>query len=137
MNNTTKVLLKNGINEMLSENGEYFKQNIEQALAVKLNDSINTVRQSVSQRLFDTETLTENNQDIQNFISFFENFREGKYSFKDGSVINITENEKDKVKDLFESLNPNNRTYMAQEIFQTITKFKQHVEFATKVRNLQ
>jgi hypothetical protein len=58
--NIAKTLLKNGIKEMISENEEYFKQNIEQALAVKLNDSIASVREEVSNRLFEkTETTDE------------------------------------------------------------------------------
>jgi len=133
----SKTLLKNGIKEMLSENEAYFKQNIEQALAVKLNESIFSVREEVSNRLFENEQSTEETADLQKFIHFMENFEGGKVILKDNSVINITENEKELVKNLFESLNSENRKRMTQEIFNNTTTFKQHIKFAQETRKLQ
>jgi|LakMenE18May11ns_1017448.scaffolds.fasta_scaffold9779550_3 hypothetical protein len=133
----SKTLLKNGIKEMLSENEAYFKQNIEQALAVKLNESIFSVREEVSNRLFENEQSTEETPDLQKFIHFMENFESGRVILKDNSVINITENEKELVKNLFESLNSENRKKMTQEIFNNTTTFKQHIKFAQETRKLQ
>lgn len=135
--NISKTLLKNGIREMISENEEYFKQNIEQALAVKLNDSIFAVRQEVSNRLFEETIETKQTQELQEFVHFVETFKPGKFSFKDGSVLNITENEKELVKDLFENLNAKNRDQMLNEIFESSLNFKQHIEFAQQARKLQ
>lgn len=133
----SKTLLKNGIKEMLSENEAYFKQNIEQALAVKLNESIFSVREEVSNRLFENEESTEETPELQKFIHFMENFEGGKVILKDHSVINITENEKELVKNLFESLNSENRKRMTQEIFNNTKAFKQHIKFAQETRKLQ
>jgi hypothetical protein len=135
--NITRTLLKNGIKEMLSENEEYFKQNIEQALAVKLNDSIFSVRQEVSNRLFETNEETDNSIELQEFLNFMEKFESGRIILKDESVINITEKEKELIKNLFESLNVENRKKMTQEIFKDGSTLKQHIQFAQTTRNLQ
>ena len=135
--NISSTLLKNGIKEMISENEESFKQNIEQALAVKLNDSIFAVRQEVANRLFEETQDTKSSEQLQEFVNFVQNFKPGKFSFKDGSVLNITEKEKELVKDLFENLNAKNRDQMLNEIFASSLNFKQHIEFAQQTRKLQ
>lgn len=135
--NISRTLLKNGIKEMISENEEYFKQNIEQALAVKLNDSIFAVRQEVANRLFEETQDTKPSEQLQEFVNFVETFKPGKFSFKDGSVLNITEKEKELLKNLFENLNAKNRDQMLNEIFANSLNFKQHIEFAQLTRKLQ
>lgn len=133
----TQILLKNGIKEMLSENESHFKQNIEQALAVKLNDSIAEVRHSVSNRLFENESLTSNDKDLQEFVTFIQNFKPGKYTFKDSTNLNITEKEMVLVKNLFESLSPKNRINMSKEVLGSLKNFRQHVEFAERTKELK
>jgi len=133
----TQILLKNGIKEMLSENESHFKQNIEQALAVKLNDSIAEVRHSVSNRLFENESLTTNDKDLQEFVNFIQNFKPGKYTFKDSTNLNITEKEMVLVKNLFESLSPKNRINMSKEVLGSLKNFRQHVEFAERTKELK
>lgn len=135
--NISRTLLKNGIKEMISENEGYFKQNIEQALAVKLNDSIFAVRQEVANRLFEEDNNTNNSKELLEFVDFVEKFKPGKFSFKDGSVLNITENEKELIKELFETLSAANRDRMLHEIFENSLNFKQHIEFAQQTRKLQ
>ena len=135
--NISRTLLKNGIKEMISENEEYFKQNIEQALAVKLNDSIFAVRQEVANRLFEETQDTKASEQLEEFVNFVETFKPGKFSFKDGSVLNITEKEKELLKDLFQNLNAKNRDQMLTEIFANSLNFKQHIEFAQQIRKLQ
>jgi hypothetical protein len=134
--NIARTLLKNGIKEMISENEEYFKQNIEQALAVKLNDSIASVREEVSNRLFEKTETTDSTPELNGFLHFMENFEPGKIILKDQSLINITENEKELIKSLFESLNPENRKRMTKEIFENTASVRQHIEFAKQTRNL-
>ena len=135
--NISKTLLKNGIKEILSENDNYFKTNIEQALAVKLNDSISSVREEVCSRLFeDTETI-QSSSNLSEFINFIQSFKAGNFIFEDGSVINITENEKELVKNLFENLNTKNKNLMVNQLFTNSTTFKQHIEFAQQTRKLQ
>lgn len=133
----TQILLKNGIKEMLSENEEHFKQNIEQALAVKLNDSIAEVRHSVSNRLFENESLTSSDKNLNEFVSFIQNFKPGKYTFKDSTNLNITDKEMVLVKNLFESLSPKNRINMSKEVLSSLKNFRQHVEFAERTKELK
>lgn len=131
--NISKILLKNGIKEMVFDNEAYFKNNIEQALAIKLNDSISTVREEVSARLFETNERIEKSPKLSQFIDFIQNFKAGNFIFEDGSVININEKEKDLIKNLFESLNIKNKNKMIQEIFKNGSVFKQHVSFAKTI----
>lgn len=131
----SKLLLKNGIKEMVSENETYFKNNIEKVLALKLNDSIFSVRESVCAKLFEENKTVENSENLYQFINFVTNFKPGNFLFEDGSVININEKEKELVKKLFESLNSENKTKMIQEIFKNGSVFKQHVSFAKTIGN--
>lgn len=136
MYNTNKILLKNGIFEMLSENEENFKNSIAQVLAIKLNDSMTLVREEVSKNLLNSEAYTTDSQNIKHFVEFVESQVSGKFICQDGSNINITENDVEKLKNLFESLNPENREKMAKDVFKTSTSFRQHVEFAKNTKEL-
>jgi CTP-dependent riboflavin kinase len=133
----TKILLKNGIKEMISENEDHFKKNIEYALSLKLNDSIREVKNTVSEKLFENHAFTKNSEELQEFIKFTQEAGQGKAIFQDGSLLNITEKQIELVKSLFESLNAKNRTHMVKEVLQSSTKFKQHVNFAEKIKGLQ
>jgi CTP-dependent riboflavin kinase len=133
----TKILLKNGIKEMISENEDHFKKNIEYALSLKLNDSIREVKNTVSEKLFENHTFTKNSEELQEFLKFAQEAGEGKAIFQDGSLLNITEKQIELVKSLFESLNAKNRAHMVKEVLQSSTKFKQHVNFAEKIKGLQ
>lgn len=134
--NPSKILLKNGIKSILFENEEQFKQNIVQTLSIKLNDSINDTRSEVEKNLFNEEILTNKTPQIDYFVSFMEAFVPGKFIFQDGSVLNITEENVNDVKELFEQLNPQSREKMASEIFENAQTFLQHINFSKKVKNL-
>lgn len=133
----SRTILKNGIKEMFSENNESFKENIQQVLAIKLNESITNVNREVSRQLLDNNTTTANSEELNYFLEFITNFKPGKHSFKDGSIINITESEKENIKNLFETLNTKNRELMIKQIFESGILFKEHIEFAKQSRNLQ
>jgi len=135
--NTTHILLKNGIQSMfMEENEKHFQENITQALAIKLNDCIDDVRKSVSKKLLETKITTNGSDQLNEFISFVEDFKEGKFLFQDGSSINITENEMVMIKKLFESLNAENREKMIHKIFKNSNEFKQHLKFANDSKGL-
>lgn len=136
MYDTNKILIKNGIREIISENEETFKNSISQALAMKLNTSIQTVRNEISKNILQNESCTKESEDITNFINVVESLVPGKFICKDGSNINITENDIIKIKNLFESLNPENRQKMAQEIFKSSIVIKNHLDFAQKSKEL-
>lgn len=121
---------------MLVEEQTDFQQNITQALALKLNDSISTIKKSVTERIFEKSETTETSLELNEFLNFINFFEEGKYTFQDGSNINITENEMENIKKLFESLNPTNRQLMVSEIFKSPATFKQHLNFATSTKGM-
>lgn len=133
---TTRVLIKNGIESILFENDENFKNNIINSLAMKLNYSMQDVRNAVQKDILKTVKLTENTKQIQHFLSFCECFKPGKYSFQDGSVINISEEDMQDIRGLFESLNPDSRQQMASKLFKNANLFESHLKFATKVKEL-
>lgn len=137
MQPVTKILLKNGISEMLREDEQYFKQNIIEALSIKLNDCIMETRKDICKKLLSTEAkLTEDNQMIRGFVSFLESFKPGKFKFKDESIINITESDIENIKALFEKLNGSNRLRMVNEVFQSSSNFKQHIEFSKSTKGI-
>jgi hypothetical protein len=136
MESTTNILLKHGINSLLLENQEFFKQNITQALAIKLHESFSEIKKEICHNLLlDTET-TNSSENLKEFVDFLNHFKPGNYKFKNGSSINISESDVESLKSLFESLNIENREKMVSEILTDGTAFKQHVNFSQKVTKL-
>jgi hypothetical protein len=133
---TTKLLLKHGVRSLLTENNNFFKQNIIQTLAIKLDKTVKESKNLVERKLFQRDTITENTEELREFLDFINNFKGGVYNFKNGSSINITESEIQSLKQLFESLNPQNRQKMISEIFEDGIKFKEHINFSQKVMKL-
>jgi hypothetical protein len=133
---TTKLLLKHGVRSLLAENNNFFKQNIIQTLAIKLDKTVKESKNLVERKLFQRDTITENTEELREFLDFINNFKGGVYNFKNGSSINITESEIQSLKQLFESLNPQNRQKMISEIFEDGIKFKEHINFSQKVMKL-
>lgn len=136
MENVTTLLLKHGIEGLISENEDFFKQNITQALAMKLNETVAETKKMVSQNLLIKESSTRSSEELNEFVNFLNKFIPGTYTFKNGSSINITESEINSIKQLFESLNIKNRQKMVEELFTDSTSFKQHINFSQKVKHL-
>jgi hypothetical protein len=136
MESLTKILLKNGIKGMLSENESYFKENIVQTLSFKLNASIQEATLALSENLLVSETTTPEAQSLTNFVIFLESFKPGKFKFKDDGVINITESDIKNLKNLFEGLNTKNRLKLTKDIFKSPTHFRQHIEFSKSAKGL-
>jgi hypothetical protein len=136
MKHITEVLLKHGIKGLLSENGEFFKQNITQALAIKLDETVKETRLEINKKLLFREQYTQDTPEVADFINFIKTFNPGTYTFKNGSNINITESEIKLLTKLFESLNPTNRQKMVSEILTDGGIFKEHISFSKKVTNL-
>jgi hypothetical protein len=110
MEPVTKILLKNGIHGMIREDEDYFKNNIIQSLP-------------------DAKSL-------KIFVEFVNNFKTGKFKFKDETVINITESDIENIKYLFEGLSPKNRIKMTQEVFKSSNNFRQHIEFSKSAKGI-
>jgi|LakMenEpi03Aug12_release.lakeMendotaPanAssembly.Ray.scaffolds.fasta_scaffold572741_2 hypothetical protein len=136
MQNVTKLLLKHGVEGLISENEDFFRQNITQALALKLNESVKEIRENVSEKLLFNDTYTTESGELSEFLNFIDNFKPGIYNFKNGSSINITESNIDDLQELFECLNPQNRQKMVSEIFTDAITFKQHLNFFQKAKQV-
>jgi hypothetical protein len=136
MQNTTHLLLKHGLKYLVLENQDLFKQNITQALAIKLHESFDEIKKEICQNLLFVQKQTESSDELNEFVDFINNFKSGTYKFKNGSSINISESDVKSLKCLFESLSPKNRKQMVLEILTDGSAFKQHVSFSQKVKNL-
>jgi GR25 family glycosyltransferase involved in LPS biosynthesis len=136
MNNVTDLLIKHGIEGLILEDDNSFKQNLIQALTMKLNENFKELKLEVSQKLLQSTKITEESEHLNKFVEFIENFKPGNYTFKNASNLNISDSDMEYIKKLFESLNPKNRNLMVSEIFEDKTKFVQTLEFAKKSKNL-
>lgn len=79
------------------------------------------------------------NEDIVNFINTIQKFdkhKSIKINFKNESILNISENEIEPIKKLFDNLNEENQKVLARDLFKTPQYFKQTLEFAKKVKGL-
>jgi hypothetical protein len=136
MTNTVKILLKNGLMGLANLDEEYFKQNVTTAIALKLNENLKEIYLESNKNLLFSDKTTETNKLLEEFVNFVDNFKEGKYKFKNNSTLNITESQVDTVKKLFDSLSPNSRNIMVKEIFEDSQKFKEHIDFYNKIKGL-
>ena len=136
MRDLNHILLKKGIDGLLYEDELQFKENIVKTISFKLNESIKETKTAVSQNLFAKDEITNLSENIKFFVEFVENFKPGKYTFKNGLNINISELDVKNVKTLFESLSPSNREAMTEEIFKSPENFKEHIKFAEKTKGL-
>lgn len=128
-----KNLIHRGINELIEENEDLFKQNLMYALAFKLNESIELTKIEIQNKLLELPLqTTEITEEVQIFLNFVEGYFQNptdKILLKDNSVININEEDIKSVKMLFENLSPKNRQLMAESIFESNESFKQHLNF--------
>lgn len=136
MSNITKTLLKNGVSGLVDHEDEYFKQNMCQALALKLNESMEDAYKDSVSMLFVKNTITEESNQLKEFIEFIENFQPGKFELKNKSVINITESDITAIKNLFDALDSKNRHIMINEIFEDPSKFKRNLDFYNNIKGL-
>lgn len=137
MTEITKVLLKNGIFEMINENDEYFKKNIRNSLFLKMNNFLNETKKEIKHNLLFDELSTQETPQVKYFLSFVESFEPGKFTFQDGSNINITKEDMTDLVGLFEQLNPEKRQLLASDLFQNAQKFESNLNFAKKVKEIQ
>lgn len=134
MTDISYKLLKNGIQALLEREEDYFKKNIVQSLSIKLNDAISGVLEETNKNLFLTHESLENSKDLQYFLNIIEN--KDKVYLKDGSIINITENETKSLKRLFDNLNTASRKEMIATIFESSNNFQQHIDFYNTAKGL-
>lgn len=136
MTEITKVLLKNGLFEMMNENDEYFKKNIRSSLILKMNNFLAETKKEVQKSLLFDEKTTKQTPEINYFLSFVESFQPGKFTFQDGSNINITNEDMKNLIGLFEQLNPEKRQLLASDLFENAQKFEGNLNFAKQVKEI-
>lgn len=134
MTDISYKLLKNGIQALLEREEDYFKKNIVQSLSIKLNDAISGVLEETNKNLFLTHESIGDSKDLQYFLNILEN--KDKVQLKDGSIINITENDTKSLKRLFDNLNTESRKQMITSIFESSSNFKQHIDFYNTAKGL-
>lgn len=136
MNTTVKTLLKNGIKGLANLEEEYFKENIIHAISFKLNENLQDAYNDSLKNLFHKKESTSASKDLNEFINFIENFKDGKYKFKNNSVLNINESQIQTIKELFDFLSPKNRERMAREVMEDCNNFKDHINFYNNIKGL-
>lgn len=134
MNDISYKLLKNGIQALLEQEEEYFRKNVVQSLSIKLNDAISDVLTETNKNLFLIDKSLPNSKELQTFLTILE--KKEKIQLKDMSIINITENDANALKELFENLNTNNKQKMVETVFDSPTILKQHIEFYNTAKGL-
>lgn len=138
--NFTKNIIHRGIQELILENDEFFKQNLIYALSNKLNESMEIIQQDSQQNLLKTKfqdtEITEGVEQFIEFINSYEDHKNHRLILKNKAVINITESEIKALKILFESLNNKNRQKMAKSIFENAENLKNHVEFYNQIKGI-
>lgn len=134
MDNLSYKLIKNGIQALVEQEDQYFKKNIIQSLSIKLNDAISDVLAETRKNLFHKSSSIKPSAELETFLSLVE--KSEKIQLKDNSIINITENEINALKRLFENLNTENKEKMIQSVFDNPASFKQHIKFYQKSKGL-
>lgn len=132
MNDLSEIILKNGINSLIYESDEAFRKSLINSLSFKLNEAIKEVQKNTSEKILVFEDVTEVNEDIQKFINFLENYdpiSSNKLNFKNNTSINISEQEVEKLKVLFNSLNSENRKTMTKTLFENAYGLKTTINF--------
>jgi hypothetical protein len=136
MKSITHTLIKKGLNGLLFEDEYYFKDNIVKTISFKLNESVQETKIKLQNKLFFKTSFTKPDSSIKVFVHFVENFKPGKYTFKNGSNINISDSDIQNLKKLFESLNVENRKKMAETIFETPQSLAEHIQLSNKTKGL-
>jgi hypothetical protein len=134
MEDLSYKLIKNGIQALVEEEEQYFKKNIVQSLSIKLNDAISDVLTETNKNLFYKHSSLADSPELKTFLSVIS--KPEKIQLKDNSIINITENEIQLLKGLFENLNTENKKKMIESVFSSPGVFNQHIEFYKKSKGL-
>ena len=132
MKNLSTIILKSGIHSLIYESEDAFKKSLTNSLSFKLNEALKEVHKNTSAGLFHAEDVTEITEDIKNLINFLENYEiksTNRFTFKNNTSINISEQDAKKIKVLFNSLNSKNRKIMAKTLFEDLQGFKKTLEF--------
>lgn len=139
MNDLSEIILKSGLNSLIYENDEAFKKSLVNSLSFKLNEALKEVNRTTSSGILFTEEKTEITEDVKKLIEFFENYNPKtnfSLTLKNNISINIQEQDVNKLKTMFNALNPKNRKLMAKELLENSAKFKNTLNFYENARRI-
>lgn len=139
MTDVSNIILKSGINSLIYESDESFKKSLINSLSFKLNEAVKEIQKNFSSKIFTSKDETIVNEDISLFLNFVENYNSKtnkSLKFKNGSTINITENDLTKIKVLFNSLNSKNRQTMVKKLLESQAGLKRTLEFYEKSKKV-
>jgi len=135
--NLSTIILKSGINSLMYESDDSFKKSLVNSLSFKLNEAVKEVQKELSSKILLIKDSTEINEDILMFLEFIDNYNpktNKNLKCKNGTTINITENDLTKIKFLFDSLNSKNRQMMVKELFENQGGLKRTLDFYDKAK---
>lgn len=137
MHNISKTLLKHGIEGMISQNEDFFKQNITQALALKLNECVQEIKEETKHKIMFSKFIeTDSSAELKEFLDVTKDTTKKSIQLKNGTNINISEENLKDLVCLFESLDTKNRKKMVSEIFNDPKTLKENLNFIQKAKKL-
>lgn len=139
MNDLSTIILKSGLNSMLYESEDMFKKSLVNCLSFKLNEALKEASHTTASTILFKEEKTKITDDIKTLIDFFENY-DSKTNFslslKNNTSINIQEQNLVKLKELFNSLNPQNREVMAKTLLENANGLKKTLNFYENAKRI-
>lgn len=139
MNDLSTIILKSGLTSMLYEDEDIFKKSLVNCLSFKLNEALREASQTTTSTMLFKEEKTKVTSEIKTLVDFFENYN-SKTNFslplKNNTSINIQEQNVVKLKELFNSLNSQNREVMAKTLLENANGLKRTLNFYENAKRI-
>jgi hypothetical protein len=139
MKHPSTLILQSGINDLIKENDSAFKKSLINSLSLKLNEAIKEVETEFKSKIMLSSDNTDFSTEIKEFINFVENYDsklKNKLKLKNGTFININENEFKNLKEMFDTLNNKNKNIFVKEITESPAKLKDNLDFYKKAQRV-
>jgi hypothetical protein len=139
MKHPSTLILQSGINDLIKENDSAFKKSLINSLSLKLNEAIKEVETEFKSKIMLSSDNTDFSTEIKEFINFVENYDsklKNKLKLKNGTFININENDFKNLKEMFDTLNNKNKNIFVKEITESPAKLKNNLDFYKKAQRV-
>jgi hypothetical protein len=139
MKHPSTLILQSGINDLIKENDSAFKKSLINSLSLKLNEAIKEVETEFKSKIMLSSDNTDLSTEIKEFINFVENYDsklKNKLKLKNGTFININENDFKNLKEMFDTLNNKNKNIFVKEITESPAKLKDNLDFYKKAQRV-
>jgi|688.fasta_scaffold794988_2 hypothetical protein len=139
MKHPSTLILQSGINDLIKENDSAFKKSLINSLSLKLNEAIKEVETEFKSKIMLSSDNTDFSTEIKEFINFVENYDsklKNKLKLKNGTFININENDFKNLKEMFDTLNNKNKNIFVKEITESPAKLKDNLDFYKKAQRV-